>query len=398
MNIKRLTNGLLLACTLMGCSQGAWGQAMSGSHVQYGLSYNKTLKQYEVSYQTNSLAPFSPPSTSTAQLFILIPDAGNGGSPSTGKYDISSFTITNYDNGTWAKSDYVNGPVENPKMDYFGVTLSSTGTTAIELDAINTPKILFSFKLPEGCIDSLSILETTDPFFFDPFSSNSPNSQSLNINNNFDVVFPSPNGSHQGVTWNPGYESNYTGNLGPCGTPLPVKLLRFEAVRQPEGALLSWETGMEQHSDYFGIERSADGVNWETLGKEMAAGQSDVTHSYTYLDKTPGTGTRYYRIRMADRDGSAAYSPVRTLIWSSSSDGKTMILYPNPATDRVQFQGLTTPKGDVIIYTTDGRVAAQYPGHDLSQGLDVRGLAGGTYQLKITNGTESYVRRLVVVH
>jgi hypothetical protein len=394
MNVKKIMKGLLLASTLGG--QIAWGQATSGSHIEYGISYNKSLMQYEVTYQTNSLAPFSPPTTSTAQLFILIPDAGNGGSPLTGKYDVSSFTInTSYSNGIWGKTDYVNGPVENPKTDYFGVMLSSTGTTAIELNAINTPQLLFSFKVPGDCIDSLSILEETDPFFFDPFTSNFPNSQSLNINNNFDVVFPSPSGPQQGVTWNPGYLSNYTVNLGPCDNALPVKLLRFDASRQAEDVLLSWETGMEQNSDYFGIERSVDGVHWETLGKEVAMGQHYITHKYEYLDRNAGIGSRYYRIRMVDRDGRVTYSPVRNLHLGWDEYGQ-LSLYPNPATDRVQFMGLSISKADIILYTIDGRVAAQYMNYDPGQGLDVSGLPGGSYRVKIKSGTQSYVLRLVV--
>src|SRR4051812_7029937 len=98
------------------CATRAAAQATSGAHVQYGITYNTILSRYEVYYQTNSLAPANPPTTSTAQLFIVVPDAQNGSvATPDGAYTTASFSITgNYSNGIWAAGDYINGPVENP--------------------------------------------------------------------------------------------------------------------------------------------------------------------------------------------------------------------------------------------------------------------------------------------
>lgn len=396
--MQHAIKSLLLSGLLLLSAGSAQSQATSGDHIQYGIRYNKDLKRYEVSYQTNSLAPASPTTTSTAQVFIVVPDAQNGsaGQPD-GKYNIGSFTVTSsYNNGTWVKTDYVNGPSEARGKDYFGVMLGSTGTTAIEMDAINTPKLLFTFTVTGDCIAGLSILESTDPFYFDPYSGNPPNSLSLNINNNFDVLFPTPSGVYPPYGWNPGYASNYTGSTGACDNPLPVTLLGFEAVGGEGGVRLSWSTSMEQNSDYFGIERSADGKTWVQLAQERAQGNSDIRHDYGYTDAGGGQGAVYYRLRMVDKDGSQSYSAVRRVLLGGGTVGSAIRLYPNPATDRVQFSGQDVSRADLTIYSAEGRVAGWYPDYELGQGLDVSRLSGGTYQLRLTSSQGTQVLKLVV--
>lgn len=203
---------------LMGVfSYAASGQAISGAHVQYGIVYNDVLNRYEVTYQTNSMAPTMPATTMTAQVFIVFSDMVNGstGTPD-GLYNSNSFTInTSYNNGNWEKGDYINGPVENPGKDYLGFYLASTGTNDIELDTVNKSFILFTFTIEGPCPGSLAILEESDPFHFDPFEDFIPNSLSLNINNNFDVIFPR-SATLPTSWWIPGYIGNFTSGTGDC--------------------------------------------------------------------------------------------------------------------------------------------------------------------------------------
>lgn len=382
--------GISLTALLPGIAS---AQATSGSHVQYGITYNTVLSRYEVYYQTNSLAPANPPTTSTAQLFIVIPDAQNGSaSLPNGRYTIDSFTInTSYANGTWAKGDYVNGPVEKPGSDYFGVYLSSTGTTAIELNATNTPAMLFSFTLSGPCPGNVAIIEDTDPFYFDPLVDFTPNSLSLNVNNNFDVLFPTASPS----TWNPGYLSNYNTGTGPCTTILPVHLLAFNALKQDKVALLDWRTGTEQNTDYFGVEKSMDGREWITMSKLPAAGESAVTRLYTYTDEQPGTGANYYRLRITDKDGAFTYTEVRKLVFGAGGNDDIR-LYPNPASGSVKFMAGDMKTADIMIYTTDGRLVISQPAFNLDQNLDISRLPAGNYQVKMISSNKMYVRSLVV--
>lgn len=370
----------IAACVVYSCSD-ALAQATSGSHIQYGIEYNSTLQRYEVYYQANSLGPASPATTSTAQVFIVVPDAQNGsaGNPN-GKYKIDSFTVsTAYGNGTWAKGDYVNGPVENPTADYFGILLSSTGTTDIEFNAVNTPALLFTFTVPGGCAGNLSVISDTDPFWWDPFSGDPPNSQSLNINNNMDVLFPTTPSTS---TWNPGYLSNYTSGTGPCPSPLPVTLLSFRAYAEGNAARLDWQTASEENSDRIEVEHSSNGRDWQKIGSLKAQGTTVVRHDYTWLHTTPVQGVNQYRLREVDLSGKASYSEVRTVSFGKSSNSDVLV-YPNPAYHQLTVAHLSGGE-ELQLVNMLSQVMIRTVATGETVTLDLGRLPAGTYQLIIS--------------
>ncbi|RZK50338.1 MAG: matrixin family metalloprotease, partial [Hymenobacter sp.] len=132
----------------------------------------------------------------------------------------------------------------------------------------------------------------------------------------------------------------------PCGAslflastcPLPVQLTAFAARYQPgQGTTLSWATATELNSAAFIIESQADALDstWQALPRVAAAGRSTSPRQYQALDARPLAGTRYYRLRQVDLDGTVAYSPVVSVAAAAT----TLAAYPNPATGRVQLSG-----------------------------------------------------------
>lgn len=85
---------------------------------------------------------------------------------------------------------------------------------------------------------------------------------------------------------------------------LPVELKSFYGEAVKEEAHLFWETITEQHNDYFLLERSNDGINFEAITTIQGKGFSTQASIYTYIDKTPFSGTNYYRLSQIDFDGS----------------------------------------------------------------------------------------------
>jgi ELWxxDGT repeat protein len=96
-------------------------------------------------------------------------------------------------------------------------------------------------------------------------------------------------------------------------TPVPVKLTDFTVRLRSADAHLQWNTEQEQNSKDFTIQRSFDGVHFETIGKQAAAGNSSNRKVYTFIDAGVGTlghAMVYYRLLSADFDGKATMSPV----------------------------------------------------------------------------------------
>lgn len=84
---------------------------------------------------------------------------------------------------------------------------------------------------------------------------------------------------------------------------LPVELLFFKALATTSQIKLTWATASELNSDYFQIEKSSDGLNYETLLQVSAQGNSTSRVDYETYDEKPKIGKSYYRLKEIDVDG-----------------------------------------------------------------------------------------------
>ena len=89
-----------------------------------------------------------------------------------------------------------------------------------------------------------------------------------------------------------------------------MQWLSFTVQPQGNEAILQWSTASEQNTKDFIVQRSHDGVTWNSIGNVIAAGNSSTVSNYSYTDAQPGIGTIYYRILQEDNDGRYSYSKV----------------------------------------------------------------------------------------
>lgn len=164
--------------------------------------------------------------------------------------------------------------------------------------------------------------------------------------------------------------------------PLPVELTAFAArYTSGQGTTLTWATASEKNSAYFAIEvREAE--SWAELLRQPGAGTSSSTHRYTAADPRPLAGTRYYRLRQVDQDGTVAYSPVVAVAGQETG----LALYPNPAETRLQLQ-VPAGSGRVVLYDAVGREVARFALLSGTDEVDVSKLPAGLYQAEWTDGT-----------
>ena len=100
----------------------------------------------------------------------------------------------------------------------------------------------------------------------------------------------------------------------PCSTcgvfVLPIELSQFNAVIQDKNVLLRWTTETENKNDYFAIERSSNGNDWELISVVKSLGDSHTTLNYSVLDASPLEGISYYHLKQIDLDGTVTYSGI----------------------------------------------------------------------------------------
>lgn len=110
-------------------------------------------------------------------------------------------------------------------------------------------------------------------------------------------------------------------------TPLPIELSSFDAKAHLNSVLITWITVSEVNNDFFTIERSQNGLDWDAIKTTDGAGTSFEINSYEEIDKNPFQGTSYYRLKQTDLDGQYSYSKISLV----NVFGKNKIhIFPNP--------------------------------------------------------------------
>lgn len=145
---------------------------------------------------------------------------------------------------------------------------------------------------------------------------------------------------------------------------LPIELLYFNAVLNGDEVDLSWVTKTEIDNDYFTIERSLNGEEWQAIYEVDGAGNSSNEIEYYEVDRDPFFGKSYYRLKQTDFNGEFSYSPIVSVY---QGGGQGMILYPNPVVSGdnlsldfnqlvITFPDIEDTDFQVNIFTVDGKL------------------------------------------
>lgn len=87
--------------------------------------------------------------------------------------------------------------------------------------------------------------------------------------------------------------------------PLPIELLYFKGENIDQENIIEWSCATELNNDYFTLERSIDGSNWQNIEQIDASGTSTQITYYMYRDYNfIRNSYNYYRLTQTDYDGS----------------------------------------------------------------------------------------------
>ncbi len=144
---------------------------------------------------------------------------------------------------------------------------------------------------------------------------------------------------------------------------LPVGLLNFDAKPSGDRVAINWSTESERDNDYFTIERSTDGSNWEDVRRVAGAGNSNSTIVYSSFDENPYSGISYYRLRQTDFNG---YSEVTEMVAVEFYNTNEISIYPNPNNSGIlRIAGDNTGIAAVKILSSDGKLVSSRNNNEL---------------------------------
>ncbi|MCB9235226.1 MAG: T9SS type A sorting domain-containing protein [Bacteroidia bacterium] len=180
---------------------------------------------------------------------------------------------------------------------------------------------------------------------------------------------------------------------------LPVEYGYLEANAARHQVDINWNITQQENNQYFEIQRSQDGIDFQGIGSIEGAGSSKEDQDYTFTDYSPGQGVNFYRIIQHDLDGKSSSSPVIRANFSGSLQAGDLVLYPNPAVESFRLKEEGAQDWDKVeVISLDGKVMRVWDYQTMQvQGgsYPVADLATGYYQVVLSNRTQLQTHGLV---
>jgi hypothetical protein len=150
------------------------------------------------------------------------------------------------------------------------------------------------------------------------------------------------------ATFDP-FDLNWGGTSVLDCTPvtLPVDLLSFSGTKQDNHNEIKWSTSTEINNNYFILEHSCNGKNWDEIEKISGAGNSNFDIHYSTTHRDFKRAINYYRLKQVDFDGTTT---THSIISIDNGDKRVLLQRFNLMGQKVS----ESYKGIVIEYYDDG--------------------------------------------
>lgn len=194
------------------------------------------------------------------------------------------------------------------------------------------------------------------------------------------------------------YADNSTGSGFIYLNLLPVTFTSFTVNKSGNNIQLTWTTSKEINNSHFEIERSTNGRTWNKIGTIMGADNSDLQHTYNYIDRNVLSSSFYYRIRQVDFDGRSSYSVVKAVINNQSS--QLLSIYSSNKTVNIAFSEATQHAITLRILDINGRLVGRkiFPSNSNTISLTVENATAGIFIVQASDNTGwSEVKKILVI-
>lgn len=169
------------------------------------------------------------------------------------------------------------------------------------------------------------------------------------------------------------------GSINESQTPLPVELIDFSGTWDANNRIteIFWSTASELNSDYFIVEHSTDGLNWELLLQVKAHNNSQSKKDYRVVDETNKPTLSYYRLTQFDLEGHLKPYPAIKVIRDKRDAQSPISITPNPVTSELNLSHSIKGKLNFKVINAIGQ--------DVSNGLEVLKNQDNQLRLNVSN-------------
>ena len=203
------------------------------------------------------------------------------------------------------------------------------------------------------------------------------------------------NGSGSNINYNTTETNGFgIGNIG--DGDLPVNLISFTAKETNNKVQLDWATATEYNNDFFVLERSQNGADFESIAEVKGAGNSNIIQTYCFTDANYPSGVIYYRLKQYDFDGTETV--FKTITIDMKNKGNVIQnMYVENSNLNIRFKN-SLDQLNVYIIDINGRILSKQNISDRNSNevkIDMNGYQHGVYFIRVETNNQQINRRFV---
>ncbi len=171
---------------------------------------------------------------------------------------------------------------------------------------------------------------------------------------------------------------------------LPSALKSFSASKANSGNQLNWEVENAEQFQVFDLQESINGIDF--INKTSVAPGS--SSRYSYLDAGSFAATKYYRLKLTDRQRNVSYSHVVSI---GGKKETKIVLLQNPVQYQLNFRHPEAVSAQYSVVDLSGRIMLQgvISKHAVISSVNTSVLNKGAYILRFTDSGENYSQTFI---
>lgn len=220
----------------------------------------------------------------------------------------------------------------------------------------------------------------------------------------YTLTAPAGSDNSAGLSGGPAASTTAVTNITPtqstlCSAVLPVELISFFASCNKNNIALNWSTASELNNNFFTLERSAEGQDFETIGIVQGAGNSTVMRYYEFEDTSSyhpavdGQGIWYYRLKQTDYNGGFEYFPITSVKFPCEENELSIL--PNPSSGIFSVSGLE-PDTEITLFNLLGEKIISQKATEKFTTLDISSSPKGVYMIKIMHANKLNTSKIII--
>lgn len=177
--------------------------------------------------------------------------------------------------------------------------------------------------------------------------------------------------------------------------PLPQTLIEFKGNLNSNGVTLNWQTAFEENVSRYEIEYSINGSSFKYLGSVPARNEASGSR-YTFSHPVTYDGKMFYRLKIADLDGSYKYSDITHVLLSAKEKN---IVFPSVITDGIMDVNLANVKYNFLqLISINGAVLLKenIEGKTGQIKIPLRNFTSGIYTVRFVGNSKTTVQKIII--